>query len=85
MQWLESIEKLAAKHDVKVVGIWTDRWGHTTWTVFEAPDIDNFRKFELEPENIARLTFTSIENVIVTSANETLAFFKQWNDPTRAL
>ena len=26
MNWLEKIDALAAKHGIKVVGVWTDRW-----------------------------------------------------------
>jgi hypothetical protein len=36
-----------------------------------------FAKFVLEPENLARVTFNHIETVVVTSAEQTLAFFKQ--------
>jgi hypothetical protein len=77
MKWLENIERLASKYDIKVVGVWTDRGGHKSWAIFESPDMDAFRKFELEPQNLARVIFTSIENTIVTSAKETLAFFSE--------
>jgi hypothetical protein len=29
MRWLEQIENIAAKHGIKVIGVWTDRWGHS--------------------------------------------------------
>jgi hypothetical protein len=69
---------MASKYEIKVVGVWTDRWGHTSWAVFETPSMDEFKKFELEPENMARVTFTHTETIIVTSAQETLAFFSQY-------
>jgi hypothetical protein len=78
MKWLERIEGIAAKYEIKVVGVWTDRWGHTSWVVFETPNIDAFKKFELEPENMARVTFTHTETIVVTSAQETLKFFTQY-------
>ena|SRR3990172_12681016 len=77
MVWLEKIESLSAKHGIKVLGVWTDRWGHTSWAVFEAPSMEAFAKFELEPENMARVTFNYVETRIVTSAKETLSFFIQ--------
>jgi hypothetical protein len=75
MNWLESIEKVGAKYKIKVVGVWTDRWGHTSWAVFETPNLDAFKEFELEPENMARVTFTHTETIAVTSAQETMDFF----------
>jgi hypothetical protein len=76
--WLENVDVLAAKHAIKVVGVWTDRWGHTSWVVYETPNIEAFTKFELEPENLKVVTFNHIETTRVTSAKETLAFFKQY-------
>lgn len=76
--WLENVDVLAAKHGIKVVGVWTDRWGHTSWVVYETPNMDAFTKFELEPENLKVVTFNHIETKRVTSAKETLAFFKQY-------
>lgn len=78
MQWLEKIEGIAAKFDIKVIGVWTDRWGHVSWAVFESPNMEAFSKFELEPENMARVTFNSVETKVVTSAKETLSFFIQY-------
>ncbi len=76
--WLETVDALAAKHGIKVVCVWTDRWGHTSWVVYETPNMDAFAKFELEPENLKLVTFNHIETKRVTSAKETLAFFKQY-------
>lgn len=78
MEWLEKIESTAAKYGIKVVGVWTDRWGHTSWAVFEAPNREAFSKFEVEPINMKRVTFNSVETVAVTSAEQTLAFFKEY-------
>ncbi len=75
IKWLETMEHLASKYQIKVMSVWTDRWGHCSWAIFETPNMEIFRKFELEPENMARLTFTHIETISVTSATETLAFF----------
>ena len=77
MKWLEGVQPIASKYGIKNLGVWTDRWGHKSWAVFEAPSMEIFTKFELEPENIARVTFNHIETILVTSTEETLAFFKQ--------
>lgn len=74
--WVENVEAIAAKHDVKVVSIWTDRWGHTSWVIYEAQSMEAFAKFELEPENLRLVTFNHVETRRVTSAKETLAFFR---------
>jgi hypothetical protein len=40
--------------------------------------MEAFSKFELEPENIARVTFNHIETTVVTSAKDTMSFFTQF-------
>ncbi|MCX8150737.1 MAG: hypothetical protein N3D85_04470 [Candidatus Bathyarchaeota archaeon] len=76
-KWLENIGTIAEKHGIKLAGVWTDRWGHTSWAVYETPNMDTFAKFELEPANLNIVTFNHIETRRVTSAKETLAFFKR--------
>jgi hypothetical protein len=61
MNWLQRIEYSAAKHGIAVLGVWTDRWGHTSWAVFDAYSMEAFKKFELEPENMAQVVFTQTE------------------------
>jgi hypothetical protein len=77
MNWLNKVDELAAKQGIKVVGIWTDRWGHKSWAVYDAPDMEAFEKFEQEPENLAKVTFTDIETRTVTVPRQTLAFFEK--------
>jgi hypothetical protein len=74
MNWLNKVDTLAAKHGVKVVGIWTDRWGHKSWAVYDIPSMEAFEKFEQEPENLAKITFTDVETRTVTVPCQTLAF-----------
>jgi len=83
MNWLKKIEKTSSKYGIKVLGVWTDRWGHTSWAVFETPNMEAFTKFELEPENLARVTFNSIETILVTASTETLSFFTHMKTKTR--
>jgi hypothetical protein len=80
MIWLKNIERSAAKYGIKVLGVWTDRWGHTSWAVFETPSMDAFKQFELEPENMARVTFTQTQTIMVTSVKETLDFFNEYKN-----
>ncbi len=42
MEWFEKLESSAAKFDIKVVGVLTDRWGHTSYAVFDSPNMEAF-------------------------------------------
>ena len=77
MNWLKKVDTLASKHGIKVVGIWTDRWGHRSWAVYDIPDMASFENFEQEPENLAKVTFTNTETITVTIPSQTLAFFEK--------
>jgi hypothetical protein len=77
MDWIKKVEVLAAKYNIKVVGIWTDRWGHKSWAVYEAPNMETFSAFEQEPENLEKIKFTDVETRIVTVPRETLTFFER--------
>jgi len=73
--WLKKVDALAAKQGIKVEGIWTDRWGHKSWAVYESPSMEAFEKFEKEPENLAKVTFIDVETRIVAVPSQILAFF----------
>ncbi len=77
MDWLKKVDALAGKHGVKVVGIWTDRWGHQSWTVYDAPSMEAFEEYEQETENMEKVTFTDVDTRIVTVPSQTLAFFER--------
>ena len=81
--WLENLRPAAARHGITVLGVWTDRAGHASHMVFDAPSIEAFTRFEISPENIPILTFNTLDKKIVTSAEETLAFFKAHRENTR--
>jgi hypothetical protein len=78
INWLGNKDFLAAKHGIKVVDVWTDRWGHTSWITYETPNMEAFEKLELEPEFMARATFSCIEKRTVTPAQETLDFLGRY-------
>jgi hypothetical protein len=83
ISWLENMDVLAAKHGIRVLGVWTDRWGHTSWAAYETPSMEAFAELELEPEFMARVTFNHIEKRTVTSAKETLVFFAKYKKLSR--
>jgi len=74
--WLENLEGAAAVHGIKVLGVWFDRAGHTSYAVFDAPSMEAFTAFEVSPQNLPVVTLHTTEKKIVTSFSETLAFFK---------
>jgi len=77
MDWLEKVDMLAAKYNIKVVGIWTDRWGHQSWAVYDAPSMEVFGEFEQEPEHLKRVPFTDTQTKMVTTQTESMAFFER--------
>ena len=83
INWLNNISALAVKHGVRVIGVWTDRWGHTSWAAYETPSMEAFAELEIEPEFMARVTFNHIEKKVVTSAEETLDFFTEYKKKSR--
>ncbi|MCL2641918.1 MAG: hypothetical protein FWD52_00145 [Candidatus Bathyarchaeota archaeon] len=83
IQWLETLENLTAKYDIKVVGVWTDRAGHTSYAIFDAPNMEAFTQFEIDPKNIPIITLNDIEKRVITSIKETLAFFKEYKTTTK--
>ncbi len=78
IQWLEDLDIFAAKYGIKVVGAWFDRAAHTAYAVFDSPSMDAFTNFEFDPHNISIITIKNIEKTVVTSAKETLMFFKEY-------
>ncbi len=73
----EKREKLAAKHKVKVVGVWVNPQTHTTFAVYDTPSMDNLMAFSNEPEMMALMSFqTSVLKPLVT-AEQTLAMVKK--------
>ncbi|MDR0493279.1 MAG: hypothetical protein LBH74_06555 [Nitrososphaerota archaeon] len=77
MDWLKRVDMLAAKHNIKVIGIWVDRWGHQAWAVYDTPNMEAFEAFEQEPEHLKRVSFTDTQTKIVTTCMETISFFER--------
>jgi len=83
MDWLNNLDALVAKHGISVEGVWTDRWGHTSWVAYKTPTMEAFAKLSLEPDFMKRVTFNHIETRAVTSAKETLSFFANYKKESR--
>jgi len=68
---------LAAKHKIKVVGVWVNPSSHTTFAVYDTPSMDNLMDFSNEPEMMALGSFqTSVMKPLVTD-KQTLAMVKK--------
>ena len=63
-------EELAAKHNVKMVGSWTIPTEHIYYMVFDAPSLDAFNDFGMEPDILAMAAFHTAEVKIVTNLKE---------------
>jgi L-rhamnose mutarotase len=73
----EKAESLAAKHGVKLIGIWTDHPQHTAYSVMEAPNMETFMKLMMEPEIMAGLSFCTAYTTTVLSQKEALELLKK--------
>jgi len=78
-RWLENLEATTAEHGIKVIGVWFDRAGHTSYAVFDAPSMEAFTAFEVSPQNIPVVTLHTTEKKVVTSLSETLTFFRTFS------
>ena len=83
VNWYEKVDALAAKHKVKVVGVWNDHAAHAVYAVYEAPGMDAFMGLAMEPEWMAPMAFCTGEIKPVFSAKETLDLIKKYNRQVR--
>jgi len=73
----EKRESLAAKHKVKIVGVWVNSSSHMTFAVYNTPSMDDLMAFSKEPEMMALMSFqTSVIKPLV-NAKEVLAMVKK--------
>jgi len=63
-------EELAAKHDVKMVRSWTIPTEHVYYMIFDAPSLEAFNDFGMEPDTLAMTAFHTTEVKIVTNLEE---------------
>ncbi len=71
LELMDKVDELMKKHDIKLLGAWTsDRGGHETFWVVEAPSVEAFQKFGMEPEVLATLAYRTMQTNIVMSLEE---------------
>ncbi|MDD1746342.1 MAG: hypothetical protein LUQ16_01110 [Methanomassiliicoccales archaeon] len=54
---VEKDESLAAKHKVKILGAWVDSPGHTVYSLYDTPSMENLMEYTMEPEIMATMAF----------------------------
>jgi len=65
---MEKDESLAAKHEVKIIGVWVDSPGHTVFSVYDTPSMENLMDYSMEPEIMAAMSFqTSVLKPLKTA------------------
>jgi hypothetical protein len=77
VMWFEKIEALAAKHKIKVVGVWVDHPAHKWYAIYETPSMEAFMDLMMEPECMAPLAFCTSDAKPVISAKEALKLIKK--------
>lgn len=76
VKWYEKVESLAAKHKVKVVGVWNDHPAHTIYAIYDTPSMDAFMELSMEPEWMAPMAFCTGQIKPVFDAKTTLLMLK---------
>ena len=77
MNFENKLHELLKKHGIKLVGLWTASWEHTSWMIIEAPSIEAYQNFSYEPEVIATGEFETKETKLVMSLEESLKLMQK--------
>lgn len=71
LEFMGKADELMKKHEIKMLGAWTmDPAGHQSFWVVEAPSLEAFQKFGMEPEALAQLAYRTMDIKIVMSFEE---------------
>jgi tyrosyl-tRNA synthetase len=71
LELIGKLDKLLKKHGCKMLGAWSvEPSEHLGLWVIEAPTLEAFQKFGMEPEVLAASAYCTIETKIVTSLEE---------------
>jgi uncharacterized protein with GYD domain len=70
MEYMRKRDGLLKKYGVKELGSWTAMGEHLAVMVFEAPSLDAFEKFSMEPEFLAVHAFETVEVKLAVSNEE---------------
>jgi hypothetical protein len=74
---VEMDESLAAKHGIKIVGAWVDSPGHTVYSVYDAPSMENLMEYSMEPEMMATMSFQTSVMKPLKTIKEVAAMIKR--------
>jgi len=78
LKFMGKFDELLKKHGIKMLGCWTlEPAGHQTYMVIEAPSMEAFQKFCMEPEVLATLAYRTIETKMVMSLDEEMKLRQQ--------
>jgi hypothetical protein len=70
-------ESLAAKHQVKIIGVWVDSPGHTAFSVYDTPNMENLMDYLTEPEMMSVESFQTSEIKPLENAREIAKKFRK--------
>lgn len=70
------LDPLMKKHGIKIVGAWTSMPDHLTVMVCEAPNMEAFMKFSMEPEAMMWASYNDSEIRVVMTLEESMKMMK---------
>jgi len=78
LEFMGKVDELLKKHGIKMLGAWTmDPAGHQSFWVVEAPSVEAFQEFGMEPEALATLAHRTMEIKLVMSFEEEMKLRKR--------
>jgi hypothetical protein len=83
LELMGKVDKLLRKHEIKMLGAWTtDPAGHESFWVVEAPSLEAFQKFGMEPEVLASSAYRTMDIKLVMSMEEEMKLRQQATQPS---
>jgi len=83
LEFMGKVDELMKKHGIKMLGAWTmDPAGHQSFWAVEAPSLEAFQKFGMEPEALATLAYRTMEINLVMSFEEEMKLRQQATQPS---
>ena len=83
LELMSKVDELLKKHEIKMLGAWTsDPSGHESFWVIEAPNVEAFQKFGMEPEALATFASHTMEVKLVMSLEEEMKLRQQTVAPS---
>jgi hypothetical protein len=71
---MENDEMLAKKHNIKIIGAWVDSPGHTVFSIYDTPSMEELMEYSMEPEIMATMSFqTSVFKPLKTTKEVALS------------